>query len=113
MKSTSVGRDAEKAVAEHLIEDGFKILAKNWRTRWCEIDIIAQKDKTIYFIEVKYRYDGRYGSGFEYITQKKLNQLKFAANFWVAQNNWDGDYRIKAAKVSGYDYGIIELIEIE
>ena len=113
MKSTTTGRNAEAAAADYILSDGFKILAKNWRTRWCEIDVIAQKDKIIHFIEVKYRISDSHGSGFEYITPRKLNQIKFAARFWTAQNGWDGDYRIIAAEVSGQDYGIIDLVEIE
>lgn len=110
---TATGRDAEAAVADYLVENGFKILTKNWRTRWCEIDLIAQKDKIIHFIEVKYRHSGEHGSGFDYITEHKLNQLQFAANFWNAKQNWDGDYRLVAAEVTGFNYEEIRLIEIE
>lgn len=113
MKTTATGRQAEAAVADYLVESGYKILAKNWRTRWCEIDIIAQKDKTVYFTEVKYRVSEARGSGFDYITEHKLNQIRFAARFWNAQNDWDGDYRLIAAEVTGLDYGIIDLAEIE
>jgi uncharacterized protein (TIGR00252 family) len=113
MKTTAVGQDAENAVADYLQRCGFNITDKNWRTRWCEIDIIAQKDKTAYFIEVKYRSNAAQGSGFEYIGPNKLRQLTFAVDFWIAQNNWNGDCRLYGAQVSGNDYGIIELTEIE
>ncbi|HLG90620.1 MAG TPA: YraN family protein [Candidatus Saccharimonadales bacterium] len=113
MKATATGRNAEAAVADYLVENGFKILAKNWRTRWCEIDIIAQKDKTIHFIEVKYRFSESHGSGFEYITPHKLNQIKFAGRFWTAQNHWDGDYRLIAAEVTGPGFENIHLVEID
>ncbi|MEX0881265.1 MAG: YraN family protein [Candidatus Saccharimonadales bacterium] len=113
MRTTATGHNAEAAVASYLASNGFKILGRNWRTRWCEIDIIANNNKIIYFIEVKYRLSELHGSGFEYITSHKLNQIKFAARFWNAQNNWDGDYRIIAAEVSGLDYAIIELVEID
>ena len=113
MKTTSVGRNAEAAVADYLAQSGFKILANNWRTRWCEIDIIAQKDKVVHFIEVKYRLSDSHGSGFDYITPHKLRQIKFAARFWAAQNDWDGDYRIFAAEVSGPGFENIQILEIE
>jgi uncharacterized protein (TIGR00252 family) len=113
MKTTTTGRNAEAAVADYLVQNGFKILANNWRTRWCEVDIIAQKDKVVHFIEVKYRLSDSHGSGFDYITPHKLNQIKFSARFWVTQNDWDGDYRIIAAEVSGLDYEIIDLVEID
>src|SRR3989344_2257356 len=107
MRTPATGRQAEAAVADYLVDNGFKILAKNWRTRWCEIDIIAQKDKIVHFIEVKYRFSDSQGSGFEYLTAKKLNQLRFAINFWAAQNNWTGDCQLLGAEVSGFEYGII------
>ncbi len=113
MRTTATGRQAEAAVADYLVQSGFKILAKNWRTRWCEIDIIAQKDKIIHFIEVKYRFSKSHGSGFEYITEHKLNQIKFAGRFWAAQNDWDGDYRLVAAEVTGLSYENIKLIEVD
>lgn len=113
MKTTVTGRRAETAVADYLVSKGFKILAKNWRTRWCEIDIVAQKAKAVYFIEVKYRVSDSYGSGFDYITEHKLNQIKFAARFWAAQNNWEGDYRLIAAEVAGPDCENIELVEVD
>lgn len=113
MKTTTTGRQAEAAVAEYLVQSGFKILAKNWRTRWCEIDIIAQKDKIVHFIEVKYRVSDTHGSGFDYITKHKLSQIKFAAHFWTAQSNWEGDYRIVAAEVAGLNYEDIELVETD
>jgi uncharacterized protein (TIGR00252 family) len=104
LSSFSSGRQAEAAAAEYLRNKKFKILAQNWRTRWCEVDIIAQKKKTIYFVEVKYRQSDRQGSGLEYITPRKLGQMKFAATFWVAQNNWHGDYSLAAIEVSGQDF---------
>jgi uncharacterized protein (TIGR00252 family) len=113
MASTSVGQQAEARVADYLIENGFKILNANWRTRWCEIDVIAQKDKIVYFIEVKYRLNQTHGTGFEYITRHKLSQIRFATKFWTAQNNWEGDCRLIAAEVSGLDFSHINLTEID
>jgi uncharacterized protein (TIGR00252 family) len=113
MTKTTTGRSAEAAVADYLVQNEYKILDKNWRTRWCELDIVAQKDKVVFFIEVKYRFDKSYGSGFDYITQHKLNQLKYATHFWLSQNNWDGDYRLIAAEVSGQNFEDINFTEID
>lgn len=111
MKTTFRGREAEAAVANYLTGQGFSILALNWRTPRCEIDIVAQKDKVIYFVEVKYRSGTAQGDGFEYITGRKLRQLHFAGKVWVQENGWDGDYRILAAAVSGDNYQDVELLE--
>lgn len=112
MKTTFSGRAAESEVAKYLSEQGFKILDQNWRTRTCEIDLVAQKDKVIYFVEVKYRSTIDQGDGFEYITPAKLKQMAYAAEVWVQENNWSGDYRLLAAAVSGENKEGIELAEV-
>lgn len=113
MKTTSIGRQAENAVVQELIFQGYKILERNWRTRWCEVDIVGKKDKIIYFVEVKYRTAQSQGSGFDYIGPNKQSQLTFAAQLWVANNNWQGDCRILAAEVSGSGHQYISLVEID
>ncbi|HYF96789.1 MAG TPA: YraN family protein [Patescibacteria group bacterium] len=104
------GNEAENRVIEFLKNEGFKVLDHNWKTRWCEIDIVAQEDNCIYFVEVKYRSTDSQGSGFDYITPKKLHQMELAARSWVEINRWSGEYTLSAAEVSGQDFEI-EFIE--
>jgi uncharacterized protein (TIGR00252 family) len=111
MKTTEQGLQAEQAVADLLEQQGFELIDKNWKTKLCEIDLIMQKDKVIYFVEVKYRRSAGQGDGFEYITAQKLKRMKFAAEIWRRQYNLNGDYRLMAAAVSGADCGQIQLIE--
>jgi putative endonuclease len=99
MNTTDLGRAAEAAVADHLKREHYQILVQNWRRRTCEIDLVAQKDKVVYFVEVKYRTKDTQGSGLYYITNRKLKQMEFAAKVWTAENNWEGDYRLMAAEV--------------
>lgn len=112
VSTTEVGRRAEVAVADYLRQRGYKILEQNWRTRWCEVDIVAQKGKAVYFVEVKYRKTELQGDGLEYITPKKLEQMAFAAEFWVAQNNWSGEYTLAAASVFGANFQVTTFIEL-
>ncbi|HVX58410.1 MAG TPA: YraN family protein [Candidatus Saccharimonadales bacterium] len=112
MKTTEQGRLAEAAVTELLKARGYKILDQNWRTRLCEIDIVAAKGKIAYFVEVKYRASNNQGDGFEYITPRKLSQMSFASEVWVQENSWSGDYRLMAAAVTGADAEDIELVEL-
>ena len=112
MKTTDRGRKAEEAVAGRLKRQGYEILTHNWRNQLCEIDIIAKKNQTIFFVEVKYRVNEDQGGGLDYITPKKQRQMKFAAELWVAEQNWHGDLRLVAASVSGPDYEDINLVEL-
>lgn len=110
MTSFSNGRQAEDRASEYLRHLGYQILSQNWRTRFCEIDIVAQKDKTVYFVEVKYRRSNSQGSGLEYITPRKLKQMTFAAEMWVSENKWIHDYTLAAIEVSGAEFEVGELI---
>ena len=100
-------------MASLLEQAGFEIIDRNWKTRVCEIDVIAEKDKIIYFVEVKYRSSKAQGSGFEYIASQKLKKMNFAAEVWRQTHNWNGGYRLMAAAVSGSGCENIELVEIE
>ncbi|SRR6266404_1746373 len=113
MKTTEQGLKAEQAVADLLEQQGFELIDRNWKTKVCEIDLILQNDKIIYFVEVKYRRQAAQGDGFEYITDQKLRRMNFAAEIWKRQYNWSGDYRLMAAAVSGDDCDEIQLIELD
>lgn len=110
MKSENTGRQAEEAVCRYLEQNGFKIIDHNWKTKQCEIDVVARKGGCIYFVEVKYRKNPFQGDGFEYITLKKQKQMAFAAEYWTAANKWEGEIVLSAASVSGPDFSV-EFIE--
>ncbi|MCL2038041.1 ribonuclease HII [Candidatus Saccharibacteria bacterium] len=79
----TAGRIAENAAAEFLKNRGHQIIAQNWRTKFCEIDIISAYRRTIYFTEVKYRKNARHGDGLAAITPKKLAQMRKAAEIFL------------------------------
>jgi len=115
MKTVTRGHQAETAVAEQLVRDGYQIIDQNWRTRTCEIDLIARKANTTYFVEVKFRAQAAQGGGLEYLGPQKLRRLHFAAQIWCQFNNWGGDYSLMGASVTtnGIDYIIEEILELE
>jgi ribonuclease HII len=96
-----IGHRAEAAAATFLERKGCTIIAQNWRTRWCEIDIVAERDHNIFFCEVKYRSTNIHGAGLDYVTPKKLQQMRFAAALWVADHGWAGGTELCAIEVSG------------
>jgi uncharacterized protein (TIGR00252 family) len=111
MTTFETGRRAESVAAAFLEAKGCEIIAQNWRTRWCEIDIVAQRDSTVYFCEVKYRLTANQGLGFDYITAKKLQQMQFAAELWVAKYNWQGECSVCAIEVSGPNFRITNVVK--
>lgn len=104
----SIGHEAENVASEYLKNLGYKIIELNWRTKYCEIDIVAQKNQTVYLIEVKYRSSDRQGTGLDYITPTKLRQMKFAAEMWVGTHSWDGDYTLAVIGVGPDNFELIE-----
>lgn len=111
--TTNIGNQAEQAVAERLARDGYEILDLNWKTNFAEIDIVAKKDNTLYFVEVKYRKTAGAGDGFDYITPQKLRHMRRAADAFVMNANWRGEYLLLAASVIGGMESLdIQIIEV-
>lgn len=108
--SFSSGRKAEAVVANYLKQYGYTILHQNWRHPRAEIDIIISRGNIATCIEVKYRKSAAQGTGFDYITPKKLLQMKKAARLWKAATNWRGSMQLGACEVSGTNFTITSFI---
>jgi Holliday junction resolvase-like predicted endonuclease len=106
----SSGHLAEEHAAKYLAQQGYRVIDINWKTKWCEIDLVAEKDGVVYLIEVKYRKSSKQGLGFDYITPKKLKQMKFAAELWVSNHEWQGEYQLGAIEMSGEFMDEIEFV---
>ena len=73
------GRKSEVRAARHLQACGYVILEKNYRTRHGEIDIIAEDNGVIVFVEVKTRKSGRYGDPKFAVTAQKKRKISMVA----------------------------------
>lgn len=97
-----MGAVAEDAAAEYLARQGHDIMERNWKTKYCEIDIVSTKNGVVYFTEVKYRKQPNQGGGLAAITPKKLKQMQFAARVYVQANRiMDTNLRLAAASLTG------------
>ena len=81
--TTSVGKKAESVVAEYLVKKGHKIIERNYKTKFAEIDIISVKNDKVYFTEVKYRRSSLRGGGLAAITRQKQDRMRFAAESYL------------------------------
>jgi putative endonuclease len=77
------GNKGELIAEAYLIEKKFSIIAKNWRYKHLEIDIIASINKRLHFVEVKTRTNAKFGLPEESISQAKMNHLKRAAEAYL------------------------------
>lgn len=83
VRDATAGEAAEDFAAAYLAAQGFEVVERNWKTKWCEIDIIAIKEEELHFVKVKYRRNDQSGDGLEAITPKKQQQMHFAARLWL------------------------------
>ena len=113
MSTTDIGRQAESVAAHYLAKKGYKIVAQNWRTRWCEIDIVATKKKTIYFFEVKYRKQSIWGDGLDAVTPKKQQQMQFAAELWISENGWRYNAQLGVIAMSREQPEVTQIVFID
>jgi ribonuclease HII len=108
-----IGDEAEDVAAEYLIRSGHEILNRNWKTKFCEIDIVSIKNNIIYFCEVKYRKSNQYGCGMDVITGRKVDKMKFAAKLYIHNKKLtDIDLRLMAMSMTGTPPNVIECIEV-
>lgn len=108
MTNHAAGHAAEVTAAEYLKKRGFEIIELNWKTRFCEIDIVAKKDGAMYFVEVKSRQNRSHGFGLEYITPAKLRKMRFAAEMWVGNHEWQGEYQLAAVGIDENEITFID-----
>jgi putative endonuclease len=78
------GARAEDLCARLLAAAGLRVLARNWRCRLGEIDLIAEEEGTLVFAEVRSRASGGFGGAAESVTAAKRSRLLAAARLYLA-----------------------------
>jgi putative endonuclease len=76
---------AEDLVAAWYVREGYDIIARNWRCKRGELDVIAWRDGVLVVCEVKARRSGNHGDPFEAITEQKIARLRRAAAIFVVE----------------------------
>ena len=85
----SVGKYWERISSDYLKRIGYTILYMNYRTRYSEIDIVAQDKDALVFIEVKYRRNANNGDPLEAIDYRKQKRIYNAALNFLRDNGYD------------------------
>jgi len=88
------GDRGEQIAVDFLEREGYEIVARNWRHRRSEIDIIARLGKILIFIEVKTLRDDTQGPPEDRINTRKLQLLFDGASVFMEINNHPGEIRI-------------------
>lgn len=85
MNKRAIGTQKEACAADYLRKNGYRIVAKNFRTAFGEVDLIAQKDGVLVYCEVKYRSSAAYGDPLEAVDYRKRRQISRVANYHYAR----------------------------
>ena len=88
-----LGDRGEQVVVDYLVESGHEIVARNYKTKLFEVDIISQKAQMLYFTEVKYRSDHDFGEALDFIDKKKQQKMHLAVEGFMATHPEYADFR--------------------
>ena len=102
------GARAEALAADYLMQHGLTIVARNFRTRFGEIDLVARERGVLVFIEVRMRRSRTCGGAIASITAKKRMRLIAAANGYLAMLGREPPCRFDAIVMHALDAGTIE-----
>ncbi|MEK7503788.1 MAG: YraN family protein [Patescibacteria group bacterium] len=90
------GKIGEAIAKEYLEKQGYVILEQNYETKYAEIDLVAEKDKTLVIVEVRTKRGDLFGTPEDSLNKKKLRKLWLNAQGYVNQARWKGPYRVDA-----------------
>lgn len=100
----NMGLWGENKAVEFLKVKNYTILARNYHSRFGEIDIIARKQNTIIFVEVKTRKNTAFGFPAEFVDYQKQQKIMKPAQLYINDNfNAEFDYRFDIIEVFHYD----------
>ena len=100
-----IGALGERLAVEHLSSLGLRVLTRNWRCRYGELDVIAADDaaRIVVFVEVKTRTSDQFGGVAQAVTPEKVRRLRRLAGRWLAAQ--DGRWAAVRIDVIGVRIG--------
>lgn len=99
-KTKPLGNLGETLASEFLIKKGYKIIQRNFHSRYGEVDIIAISNGNLVFVEVKTRTNKNFGTPIEAVTKSKIEKIMATANYFSMLNqNLPKNLRIEVVSV--------------
>lgn len=99
MNNSTRGRLGEDIAVEALRKRGYRILIRNYRFGKAEVDIIAQKDSVLAFVEVKWRSNNLFGDPQNFVSKQQQKRLIAAADHYVRSNDLDINVRFDVVTI--------------
>ena len=93
------GAIGENLAAEYLMKKGFRVMARNYRSRKAEIDLIVQRDNWLVFVEVKTRNSNAWGEPESFVNSLQRRLIYEAAEEYIFKKDWQGHIRFDIVSV--------------
>jgi putative endonuclease len=93
------GREGEEQAALYFEKMGYEIIARNYRYKRAEIDLIIKKENLLVFVEVKLRSTVIFGLPEDAVDEKKEEMVLSAADNYIYENDWKGEIRFDVISI--------------
>ncbi len=109
----ALGAQGEDRAARWYEQNGYEVVARNWRRREGELDLIVRRGKTVVFSEVKARTTDRFGSGSESVGPAKQRRIRRLAARWLSEltpavGRGTVDVRFDVVSITGDGIEVVE-----
>ena len=109
-----LGDRGEQVLVDYLEASSHEIVARNYKTKLFEVDIISRKNEMLYFTEVKYRSDHDFGEALDFIDKKKQQKMRLAVEGFMTANPEYADFiPTLAVAAVGKDFKLEEWFELD
>lgn len=102
-KSNDLGAWGEEKAARFLEQQGFRILERNFRSRFGEIDLIGETEEFLVFVEVRLRKSIRFGTPEETVDHRKQQKLRLTAESYLQKHPTDKQPRFDVVALYAKD----------
>jgi putative endonuclease len=108
-----LGRRGEEIAARRLEAEGYRVLTRNYRCPYGEVDLVAKEGDCLVFVEVRTRRGDEWGTPEESVTKaKQLRLLKVAQNYLDEHGSWDVDWRVDVVAIDVDERGRVRRLDV-
>ncbi len=95
------GQQYESLALHYLLEQSLILVARNYRCRWGELDLLMQDQGTLVVVEVRYRKNARFGSAVESVTANKQARIVAATKHYIMRHKINQPIRFDVLAITG------------
>ena len=101
LSSIQRGQQYEELALRYLLDRGLVLIARNYRCRWGELDLLMEEQGTLIVVEVRFRKSDRYGGALESVTAKKQARVVAATKHYIMTHKINQPIRFDVLAITG------------